>query len=452
MSFRDSRSISHPRKPVRRTRKLSVRCEQLEPRLQLSGIPFFFSTGNPDGQMATLSRPASAGKIETETADDFVTTLPTKITDATFTGLLVGGATPANISDVEIELYHIFPIDSTVPPDGRVLTRANSPSDNDFADADSALGGLTFTVTVLNPSFHAFNSVVNGIHPLPNQFTGGEGPVTGQEVQINVHFTTPFSLNGNDHIFFRPSVDLGAAGDFLWLSAPKPILPPGTPFATDLQTWIRNDGLAPDWSRIGTDITHQGPFNASFSLSGTAFPTSLDSLSQNSAREGSPNLTVTASGVSFTKQSTVRFNGQPLATTFINSGKLQFTIPAALLADEGTASITVSDPQNGLSNAQTFSITESIPLIRATIAQSSSLQNVTLTGQIIDQAIEAHSVLIDWGDGTLQLIDLGSSRAAPFSLSHHFAPGVPRTRTIKVTGFDDKATASPTLQFVVRAS
>ena len=35
---------------------------------------------------------------------------------------------------------------------------------------------------------------------------------------------------------------------------------------------MRNDNLSPDWLRIGTDITHQGPFNASFSLSGEAVP------------------------------------------------------------------------------------------------------------------------------------------------------------------------------------
>jgi hypothetical protein len=238
--------------------------------------PFFFSTGNPDGKIATLSRPASTGKLETETADDFMTTAPlTLITNGTFTGLLVGGATPANIQNVEIELYHVFPIDSVFPPDGRVLTRANSPSDNQFASADGSLGQLSFTTTVLNTSFTAANSVVNGIHPIPNQFTGGEGPVTGEEVQFNVTFTTPFAL-GPDHVFFRPEVDLGSAGDFLWLSAPKPIVSPGTPFATDLQTWIRNDGpggLAPDWERIGTDVTNQGPFNASFSLTGnTVFP------------------------------------------------------------------------------------------------------------------------------------------------------------------------------------
>src|SRR6516162_8392611 len=235
--------------------------------------PFFFSTGNPDGLIATLSRTASPGKLETETADDFVTTATTFITNATFIGLLPTGTPLSSVHNVEIELYHVFPIDSTNPPDGRVLTRVNSPSDNNFAAADSALGQLSFTTTVLNTSFTAANSVVNGIHAAPNQFTGGEGAVTGTEVKFNVTFNTPFTLGPNDHVFFRPEVDLGSAGNFLWLSAPKPIVPPGTPFTPDLQTWIRNDGagaLAPDWSRIGTDITHQGPFNATFSLTGFA--------------------------------------------------------------------------------------------------------------------------------------------------------------------------------------
>jgi hypothetical protein len=235
---------------------------------------FFFSTGSPDGKVATLSRIASPGKLETETADDFVTTAPTRITSATFTGLLVGGATTADIHNVEIELYHVFPKDSDVLRTPQVITRVNSPSDNNFAAADGALGQLTFKTTVLSQMFTAANSVVNGINAAPNQFTGGEGAVTGVEVRIDVTFTTPFDL-GPDHVFFRPEVDLGNAGDFLWLSAPKPIIAPGTPFAADLQSWIRNDGpgaLGPDWSRIGTDVTMQGPFNASFSLSGDVVP------------------------------------------------------------------------------------------------------------------------------------------------------------------------------------
>ena len=239
-----------------------------------SATPFFFSTSTPDGKIATLSRPASPGKLETETADDFVTTAATSITGATFTGLIVGGATTANVQNVEIELYHVFPLDSLNPPSGQVPSRVNSPADNSFLAANGTLGQLSFTTKVLNASFTAANSVANGINASPNQFTGGEGAVTGQEVQFSVTFASPFLL-GADHVYFRPEVDLGSAGDFYWLSAPKPIVAPGTPFTPDLQTWIRNDGtgkIGPDWERVGTDITHQGPFNASFTLSGTVIP------------------------------------------------------------------------------------------------------------------------------------------------------------------------------------
>jgi hypothetical protein len=235
--------------------------------------PFFFSTGNPDGKIATLSQPAGPSSLETETADDFILTSPTAITSATIIGLLPSGTPLSSVTDVEIELYHVFPVNSTFPPDGRVVTRTNSPSDTEFLARDGTAGQLSFTTTLLNPRFTAANSVVTGIHAKPNQFTGGEGPVTGEEVQINVTFTSPLVLPP-DHDFFRPDVAV-TSGEFLWLSAPKPIVAPGTPFSPDLQTWIRNDGpgaLAPDWERIGTDVTHQGPFNATFSLTGVTIP------------------------------------------------------------------------------------------------------------------------------------------------------------------------------------
>jgi hypothetical protein len=151
-------------------------------------VPFFFSTGSPDGLIATLSRVANAGKLETETADDFVTTAPTMINSATFIGLLPSGTPLSDVSQVEIELYHVFPIDSVDPPDGRVNTRVNSPSDNNFDARDSNVAGqLSFTTTLLSSSFTAANSVLGGgINPKPNQFTGGNGPVTGEEVQFNV--------------------------------------------------------------------------------------------------------------------------------------------------------------------------------------------------------------------------------------------------------------------------
>jgi hypothetical protein len=75
---------------------------------------FFFSTGDPDGKMATASRPSSAGKIEIESADDFVLTSPTKLTSATLTGLLPTGAPLSDVVDVRIEIYRVFPNDSDV--------------------------------------------------------------------------------------------------------------------------------------------------------------------------------------------------------------------------------------------------------------------------------------------------------------------------------------------------
>ncbi len=197
------------------------------------------------------------------------------VTNATFVGLLPTGTSLSNVTGVDIELYHVFPGDSVDPADGRVLTRTNSPSDNAFKSFDS--GSLSFSTKILNPSFTAANSVVNGINEKPNQFTGGEGAVTGEEVEFDITFLTPFFVDATDHDFFRPEVNL-SDGNFLWLSAPKPIGGSGTALqfpggpTTDLQSWIRNEDLAPDWSRIGTDITGQGPFNASFSLSGTPVP------------------------------------------------------------------------------------------------------------------------------------------------------------------------------------
>jgi hypothetical protein len=231
--------------------------------------PFFFSTGNPDGLIATASRPDSPGRPEIEAADDFVLTQNTRITGASFTGLLSAGVTLPSISQVVVEIYRVFPLDSDLGHTPQVPTRVNSPSDDAFATRSSIASELVFVPTIVQSSFTANNSVLNGIHPTPGQFTGGDGAVTGQEVTFNLSFSSALNLPA-DHYFFVPQVQL-TSGEFYWLSAPRPIVPPGTPFpagSTDLQSWIRNAALDPDWLRVGTDITHQGPFNAAFTLSG----------------------------------------------------------------------------------------------------------------------------------------------------------------------------------------
>ena len=235
----------------------------------------FFSTGEPDGRMATASRPESQGKIEIESADDFILASETRLDRASFTGLLFHGG-PGEIRQVVLEIYRVFPKDSDVartsgPPTfstAKVPTRVNSPGDAAFDSRDSADGTLQFTVTVLSHEFAAANSVIDGIHPSPAQATEGDGPVTGQEVQVDVVLDPPLDLPA-DHYFLVPQVRLqGRGGNFLWLSAPRPPLA----FAGDLQMWVRNADLDPDWLRVGTDIVDGASpptFNGSFSLGGT---------------------------------------------------------------------------------------------------------------------------------------------------------------------------------------
>ena len=88
-----------------------------------------------------------------------------------------------------------------------------------------------------------------------------------------MNFTDAFDLAA-DHYFFVPQVQL-ASGEFYWLSAIRPIVAPGTVFSPDLQAWIRNAELDPDWLRVGTDIVGGSPaptFNGAFTLQGEVVP------------------------------------------------------------------------------------------------------------------------------------------------------------------------------------
>ena len=138
-----------------------------------------------------------------------------------------------------------------------------------FATRSSTAAELMFVPAIVQMSFTAANSVLNGIHPMPGQFTGGDGAVTGQEVTLQ-HLVLERAQPARRPLLLRPAspgderrvpLAVGAAADRA----------PGVPFpagSTDLQSWIRNAALDPDWLRVGTDITHQGPFNAVFTLSG----------------------------------------------------------------------------------------------------------------------------------------------------------------------------------------
>jgi len=227
---------------------------------------FHFNNGAPDGRLGALSQPAAEGRVQTEVADDFNLASETRLTHATFTGLVAAGTPLSALSNVEIEFYHLFPAGSDPNRKPAVPTRVNSPGDTEIAGAtrDGSAGGLAFDDSLVSERFSVANSVTTGVEVGPATGIGGDGGFTGEEVTINVDFTTPVTLDAG-HYFFRPEADFGAS-NFLWLSSPKGPLPPGSP--PDLQAWMRNDNLAPDWLRIGADITRQAPVNMAFTLTG----------------------------------------------------------------------------------------------------------------------------------------------------------------------------------------
>ena len=129
-------------------------------------------------------------------------------------------------------------------------------------------------------TFTVLNSVQpGGIHPMLTQTTMGNGPLTGEEVQISVNLSSTLDLPP-DHYFFVPQVEVNNGGTFYWLSASRPISGAGTtpfpPGFTDLQAWTRDQFLDPDWLRVGTDIVGGGAnaptYNTAFALDGTVVP------------------------------------------------------------------------------------------------------------------------------------------------------------------------------------
>src|SRR5262249_50868547 len=155
---------------------------------RLQPTAFAFHTGAPDGRIATISEPPNAhnSQVEFESADDFVLPTATRIDNASFTGLLTGGATLNDVSNVFITIYLVFPNDSDTTRTPNVPTRNNSPADNEIENRDSAALDLFFQAQVLSDSFNVQNSVSSA--DKISVRSGGNGSVTGEEVQFAMKF------------------------------------------------------------------------------------------------------------------------------------------------------------------------------------------------------------------------------------------------------------------------
>jgi hypothetical protein len=419
--------------------------------LEARDVPalFSFTTGTANNLMAMASRPASTGNAEIEAADDFVLSSLTVIDQATFTGLLPTNTSLTGISKVRLEIYRVFPNDSDVTRTSgapnftttQVPTRSNSPSDNAFATRGDTPGDLTFSINVLNPTFTATNSVLNGIKVNTGAGAGGDGSVSGEEVKFTVSLNNPVELPAG-HYFFVPQVQL-ANGQFFWLSAPKPANPPL--FTGDLQAWIRNDALAPDWLRVGTDIVGGSPapqFNGAFSLAGElALTPKITSLSPPNGNEFLSTFTLTVNGSNFTKLSTIRYNGTTLPTTFLSDTQLQAVVPSSIIS-LGNAAVTVFTPGVGSSNTFVFSVADRPSSLRLVSNVSRDGRDITIAGFFSDTVVKAHHIVVNWGNGDSYVIDLDPSSGSPFIVSYRFPKGNRGNGKVLVAISDDRGVLS----------
>lgn len=412
---------------------------------------FTFTTGAPNGLMAMASRPGSSA-IEIEAADDFIVATQTTLTGASFTGLIPAGASLATISAVDVEIYRVFPQDSDTVRAIQVPQRANSPSDVAFTTRDGS--NSTFTASTISPNFTAANSVLNGIHPIPTQTTGGEGAVTGDETSIAVTFTTPIVLPPG-HYFFVPQVLL-TSGNFFWLSGQRPTVPP---FLTDLQAWIRDANLSPDWLRVGTDIVGgaggtQPTFNGSFTVTGTALASLTVTGVPVSVREGTAfsgavaNFTDTdaAQNASNFTATIAWGDGTSSAGTITGSAGTFAVTGSHTYADEGafTVQVTVDDAANTLtgSGSSTATVEESDVLtgtgLAITAHQGSPFSGpvATFSDAFTVNTAADFTATIAWGDGVITAGTVsGTAGGYTVSGSHTYAAA--GTFPVSVTLTDD---------------
>ncbi len=146
-----------------------------------------------------------------------------------------------------------------------------------------------------------------------------------------------------------------------------------------------------------------GVSNAStFTISNPAPAPTVSSLSPNSATAGGVAFTLTVNGTNFVSGASVRWNGAARTSAFVSGTQLTAAIAAADIAASGTAQVTVANPDGGVSNASTFTISNPAP---APTVSSLSPNSATAGGAAFTLAVNGGNFVngasVRWnGSGT----------------------------------------------------
>jgi sugar lactone lactonase YvrE len=130
----------------------------------------------------------------------------------------------------------------------------------------------------------------------------------------------------------------------------------------------------------------------------------ITSLSPNSAYVGSGNLTVTINGTQFISGAIVNVNGANQAATFVSAAQLTTTLTMAQLANAGTLTLMVINPDEGTSNAAAFTVLQApLQLAPANLAFGNQTVGLPSTPQVVTVTnattapITITSIILDLG-------------------------------------------------------
>lgn len=144
-------------------------------------------------------------------------------------------------------------------------------------------------------------------------------------------------------------------------------------------------------------------------------------LSPSSIVAGQPAFTLTVNGGNFTPATTVYWNSEALITLFVSPGSLTAQVPAALIQNAGSASITVATPQpgGGTSLPVTFQINSApsplpqiISLSPSGVAAGNAGFTLTINGKnFVSQSEVSVNGNIRASSGTSTLLEVSISAA-----------------------------------------
>ena len=137
---------------------------------------------------------------------------------------------------------------------------------------------------------------------------------------------------------------------------------------------------------------------------------SLSSLSPNSATAGGAAFTLTVNGSGFLSGAAVQWNGSVLSTSFIGGSQLTASVSAALIATQGTASVTVQNPGGATSNALTFTITQSGGLSLSSLSPNSTTAGGAAFTLTVNGSGFLSGAIVQWNGSALSTSFIGASQ------------------------------------------